>query len=204
MTFSQFLTAWSRGITAAVALAAAAISPMATADEAPRVELPRLRAADGRDIDLSAPANGVCVLVFYSPDCPISNAYSPTLARLAESFPEKSMKLVGICADFDLSDADVSTHARDFSLKFPVARDIKGLLATRLGAKVTPEAFVIDAKSRLRYHGRIDDQYVARRKRNEHAKTRELHDAITAVLEGHDVAVSYVPAVGCPIPKPPQ
>ncbi len=31
-----------------------------------------------------------------------------------------------MCVDPDLSDADVKAHARDFSLKFPMARDKQG------------------------------------------------------------------------------
>ena len=57
----------------------------------------------------------------------------------------------------------MQAHARDFGLKFPVVRDRRGVFARKLGAKVTPETFVIDADGKVRYHGRIDDQFVARR-----------------------------------------
>lgn len=164
--------------------------------------LPSLRAPDGRPVDLAAPRQGVAVLVFYSSECPISNAYSPTLNRLKREFPAERLNLVGICVDPDLSDPDVAAHARDFELTFPVVLDRQGRAAARLGATLTPEAFLIDDQGRLRYHGRIDDQFAARQKRNANPMASELHDAIAAVLAGREVAEEHVAAVGCPIPKP--
>ncbi len=169
-----------------------------------RVVLALLRASpDGRAVELSAP-RGRCwgALVFYSSECPISNAYSPTLNRMVEEFPAQSVRVVGVCTDPDLSAAEVATHAKDFGLKYPVVHDKDVTLAARLGATVTPEAFVLDDQGRIRYHGRIDDQFAARQKRNANPLTRELHDAIASVLAGREVVPSEVPAVGCPIARP--
>jgi mono/diheme cytochrome c family protein len=160
-----------------------------------------VRGLDGRRLDLAAPAHGATALVFYSTECPISNSYSPTLAILVDAFPAGSVKWLGVCVDPDLSDSEVEAHARDFKLKFPVVRDRHGSLAHKLGAKVTPEAFVIDADGKVRYHGRIDDQFVARRQRNANPSGSELKDAIAAVLNGRAVAVAGVEAVGCPLPE---
>jgi AhpC/TSA family/Copper type II ascorbate-dependent monooxygenase, C-terminal domain len=160
-----------------------------------------LRDLAGHRVDVSAPANGVTVLVFYSIECPISNSYSPTLATLIESFPAKSVKWVGVCVDPDLTDSEVQTHARDFNLKLQVVRDPKGTFARKIGAKVTPEAFVLDAQDKVRYHGRIDDQFAARRKRNANPSESELKQAIAAVLNGKEVTTPFVEAVGCPLPE---
>ena len=187
----------------AVLTALAVVAPVRAAVPG-RVELRARRGADGRSVELKAPKDGVTALVFYSPECPISNAYSPTLKRLSADFPADRLRLIGVCVDPDLSDADVSAHARDFGLSYPVVRDRSGLLAAKLGATITPEAFVIDDGGRVRYHGRIDDQFAARGKANANPVTHELNDAITAVLAGRDVAVEHVAAVGCPIPDPPR
>ena len=160
-----------------------------------------VRGLDGRRIELNAPAHGATALIFYSTECPISNSYSPTLATLVDSFPAKSVKWLGVCVDPDLSDSEVQTHARDFALKFPVVRDRRGVLARKIGAKVTPETFVIDDEGNVRYHGRIDDQFIARRKRNANPSGTELKDAIAAVLNGKAVRTPEVEAVGCPLPE---
>jgi peroxiredoxin len=163
-----------------------------------------LRGLDGERIAVAPPAGGASVLIFYSTECPISNSYSPTLAELMAQFRPHPMNWVGICVDPDLSDSEVRTHARDFKLTFRIARDRRGAFARKIGATKTPEAFLIDSDGKVRYHGRIDDQFVARRVRNATPGGSELKAAIAAVLAGKDVAVPHVEAVGCPIPESPE
>ncbi len=159
---------------------------------------------DHERIPLAAPAGGATVLIFYSTECPISNAYSPTLDELVARFGKPSVQWVGVCVDPDLSDSEVRTHSQDFRLKLRVARDRYGWFARKIGATMTPEAFVLDDKGQVRYHGRIDDQYVARRVRNAAPSGSELKDAIAAVLGGKEVAAPHVAAIGCPIPEAPE
>lgn len=186
-----------------LALATLGLASLMAAGPAP-LEFRALRGADGKIVELQAPPKGVSVLVFYSAECPISNAYSPTLNRLAAQFPAPRTRFVGVCVDPDLTDADVRAHAKDFGLSFPVVRDRQGTLSRKLGATITPEAVVVDSEGRVRYLGRIDDQFAARGKANANPATHELSDAISAVLAGKDVAVTRVEAVGCPIPDPPK
>jgi thiol-disulfide isomerase/thioredoxin len=197
-------------VTAVLALMETA-SPVAARLDSPEpaatprvVRLEPLTASDGRPIDLNAPKGGVSVVVFLSTECPISSAYSPTLNEIAAAFAGKPFRMVGVCVDPDLPDTDVAAYARDFGLKFPIARDRRGALAARLEARVTPEAFVIDDRGRVRYSGRIDDQFAARRQRNAHSSTSELRDAVAAVLAGAEVANPHAEAVGCPLPEPPR
>ena len=163
-----------------------------------------LRAPDGRSLSLRAPERGVTALVFYSSECPISNAYSPALNDLASAFAKGKLNLIGLCVDPDLVDAAVAEHAKEYRFAYPVARDPNGSLARRLGVKVTPEAVVIDDRDRVRYRGRIDDQFAARQKRNATPRTHELRDAIAAVLAGNVVEAAVVAAVGCPLPELPK
>ena len=178
------------------------ITPLARADETvPPIDLGSLRTPDGGHLTLAPPAHGISVLVFISAECPISNAYSPTLNSLVDSFRKNIVKWIAISVDPDLSDADVKSHADDFKLKLPVVRDRHGTFARKIGATMTPEAFVIDSHNRVRYHGRIDDQFAKRGVRNANPSGNELKDAIAVLLKGDEVKVTHVPAVGCPIPK---
>src|SRR5262245_47767597 len=72
-----------------------------------------LRGLDGQRVALAAPAGGATVLVFYSTECPISNAYSPTLGELMGAFRAQPLQWMGVCVDPDLSDSEVKTHAHD-------------------------------------------------------------------------------------------
>src|ERR1017187_7145826 len=204
MDLTTVIAAGARGtILAGLALFLIVGSTPALAADPPGLSSASLHGLDGHRVKVAAPEGGATVLVFYSAECPISNSYSPTLKSLVDDFPAKKVKWIGVCVDPDLSDADVQAHGRDFGLKFPLARDKQGFLARKLGAKVTPEAFVIDADGRVRYHGRIDDQFAERRKRNANPTENDLKDALTAVLNGKDVKAPAVEAVGCPLPEVP-
>ena len=191
----------------AILAAATTAAAPARADAPARAALPvaDARAVDRRFVSLAPTAtNGATVVVFYSTECPISNAFSPTLAALAEAHAADPLAVVGICVDADLPAEDVAKHAREFHLNFPVVQDRDGSITARFAAKVTPEVFVYDASKQLRYRGRIDDQYAARGKRNAHHQTNDLRDAVDAVIAGRLVAVAAADAVGCPVPTPPD
>jgi peroxiredoxin len=183
-------------------LRGSADSPAGADRAGPALVLGSLRAPDGKQVDLTPPSEGLSVLIFYSSECPISNAYSVTYNSMFESFPRAKVNWVGICVDPDLSDDDVKAHVRDFGLKFPVARDRHGVFARKIGATMTPEAFVVDAGGHVRYHGRIDDQFARRGVRNANPSGNDLKEAIAALFRGEDVKAPHVPAVGCPIPEP--
>ena len=193
--FGSLLTAGL--VTLASAQAAGAAAPE-------RVDLRPLHGPGGKVVELKAPKGGATALVFYSSECPISNAYTPTLNALASAYKPDRVRLVGVCVDPDLSDADVATHAKDFGMTYPVVRDRSGSLAAKVGATVTPETFVVDSDGRIRYHGRIDDQFAARQKANANPATHELRDALAAVLGGREIPNPFVAAVGCPLPDVPK
>jgi len=167
-----------------------------------RVDDREVRGIDGRSIPLVPAKGSVTAVVFYSTECPISNEYSPVLKAIAEGQPSARFAMVGVCVDPDLSAEAVAKHAREYGLKFPIALDRDGSIASKFGAKVTPEAFVLDDSGTIRYRGRVDDTFPARGKRKANPQTSELKDAIIAVLDGKNVDVDHAEAIGCPIPKP--
>jgi len=197
----------TRVLAAALSLAVAAAAPRARAGDAGVLrDLGPLRGLNGKVHKVEPPADGAAVVIFYSSECPISNAYSPTFNQLFDAFPPPRVTWLGVCVDPDLAEADAAAHARDFGLKLDVVQDRRGVVARKLGATMTPEAFVIDASGKVRYHGRIDDQFAARGVRNA-ASTgggSELKEAIAAVLSGQAVKAEFVKPVGCPIPTPPN
>jgi thiol-disulfide isomerase/thioredoxin len=175
------------------------------ADAPGRITIREVKAIDGRMIPLVPSTGGATAVVFYSTECPISNAYSPLLKTIAESQPNATgFSMVGVCVDPDLSNDEITKHAQEYGLKFPIVADHDGAVTSRLGIKVTPEAILIDDTGKIRYRGRIDDTYAARGKRKANPSTNELKDAIACVLAGKEVAVENVEAIGCPIPIPPK
>ena len=60
-----------------------------------------------------------------------------------------------------------------------------------------PESAVFDGHGALRYHGRIDDLYIAFGRSRRAPTTHDLDDALIAVLAGKPVTHDARPAVGC-------
>ncbi len=148
---------------------------------------------------LTAPAGGVKVVIVYSSECPISNEYSPTLKALAGSLP-KQAEIVGVSVNYDQTDAELKQHAKEHELAFPVICDRTGSIIKTLGVTITPEAVVLDDAGKVRYRGRIDDQFADRGKRNNHPESRDLANAVTLALAGKTAVEPWPKAVGCPIP----
>lgn len=195
---------WFRGLfqTSAIGLVLVMGLPAFGADDAGVLRaLGSLRGASGKPIDARPKDDGATVLVFQSTECPIANACSPALNELYDAFPPPKVNWIGVCVDPDLTDAEIIEHARDFDLKLDIAVDPRGALARQFGATITPEAFVIDAGGKIRYHGRIDDRFADRGVRNANPEGEELKDAVAAVLDGREVKTPYAKPVGCPIPE---
>jgi hypothetical protein len=185
-------------LTSVLAAALALTGPAALAD----LPAATLRAVDGRQVEILPPAGGATALVFLSTECPISNAYSPTVAAIAEEFAARPVRVVGVLVDPDKADAALARHAREYRIELPFVPDRNQRLAARYKISVTPEVVVLDDAGSVRYRGRIDDQFAARQKRNSHPQTHELRDAIAAVLGGAVVEPASVVAIGCPLPRP--
>jgi len=142
------------------------------------------------------------VIVFLSTECPMSNNYLDPLAELAGKYEGQGVKLVLINPNRDEGQTQVAKHAQEFQIKFPMLIDLEQTVADLLGAKTTPEAFLIDADGVVRYRGRIDDQYISRLKRRESVTRHDLGVAIDELLAGKPITVAETEALGCPIARP--
>ena len=141
------------------------------------------------------------VMLFLAPDCPISNAYAPEIGRLIDAYGPRGVRFLVIHSDPRVTEDAARQHAKDYNLRCDVLLDPKQEMAHSAGATVTPEAAVFAAGKRL-YLGRIDDLFYNFGKRRAEPTSRELRDALDAVLAGQPVAQATVPALGCEIPPP--
>jgi thiol-disulfide isomerase/thioredoxin len=143
------------------------------------------------------------VLLFVGTECPISNGYAPKIAALSKRYQQSGANVVLVYSNAGTTPAAVEKHRKAYGLtRFPALLDGDQKLADSVGATCTPEAFVLDAGRAVRYHGRIDDRFVARgTAKGTGAKTHELSDALDAVLTGKPVKVAAVKAVGCAIER---
>ena len=141
-------------------------------------------------------AKKAIVVVFIGTECPLSNLYVPALIELHKEYAGKGVQFLAINANAQDPFLRVSAHAQDREIPFPVLKDFDHHAADALGAKRTPEAFVLDAERVIRYHGRIDDQYGAGYQREKPTR-RDLKEALDELLLGKPVTTSTAEAPGC-------
>ena len=139
--------------------------------------------------------NGV-VLIFIAVQCPVSNGYNERMEKLAQDYQAKGINVVGINANATESAADVKAHAAEKHLTFTILKDNGSKIADMLGATRTPEAYFLDASSKLLYHGRIDNSRDITQ-----VNSSELRDALEATLAGKPVPKTTASAFGCSIKR---
>ena len=204
---------WQRGCVVFVmaACCAAVLAPSVSAGDRDsdasaigrRVANFTLPTAAGEPASLDSLAGSrATVLVFLSVECPMSNAYLQPLDELAAELRDKGVRIVLVHANLDESAEQVAKHTREFGVKLPLVRDAELAVADAVGAKMTPEAFVLDADRVVRYRGRIDDQYLSRLKRRGQVTRSDLREAIDELLAGKPVSRPETDALGCPIARP--
>lgn len=160
-----------------------------------RLQITRFTVEDpgGRPTTYSASKGKVAVVVFVSTRCPISNAFNFRLNALYNDFSREVAFLV-IDSNVNESAEEIRTHARAMEYDFPVYRDIANQAADALGAKATPDSFVIDRNGRVSYHGYIEDGLNPQRTTNP-----ALRLAIEAALDNRPAPTPETHARGCAI-----
>jgi hypothetical protein len=141
------------------------------------------------------------VVVFTSTTCPLVRRYWPKLKRLDEQFRGRGVQFVGVNAGPGDTIPDVAQQAIDFGVEFPVVKDADGSCVRAVGVERTPEVVILDGEHRLRYRGRIDDQYRLGGARPEVAHD-DLQHALEDLLEDRPVGVQETTVDGCRITLP--
>jgi pullulanase/glycogen debranching enzyme len=136
------------------------------------------------------------VVIFLSALCPVSGSYEARLRALATAYAPKGVRFLAINASAEETVKEVADHAAEARFSFAMLKDEGNLIADRFGAQVTPEVYLLDAKSVLRYHGRVDDSQNPAR-----VKTPDLRKALDAVLAGKAPPRTATKAFGCTIDR---
>jgi thiol-disulfide isomerase/thioredoxin len=141
------------------------------------------------------------VVVFITTDCPVANRYAPELERIRNAYAAQGVKFTLVQVDPALTETAARDHAAAYALKAAVVIDRQHELVAATGVKVTPEAVIIDPAGRIRYRGRINDQFTDFGTSRKAPSTHDLREALNAVLAGRQVQQPETPPVGCLIPQ---
>jgi thiol-disulfide isomerase/thioredoxin len=159
-----------------------------------------LLGVDGKtygDTDFSDP---ILVIVFSCNHCPYVQAYEDRMIALQKEYAPKGVRFVAINSNETRNYPEDSydkmvERARTRGFNFPYLRDDNQTAADAFGATHTPQFFVFDGKRKLRYSGKLDDNW----KEPDRVKETYLKDALEAVLAGKNVNVPETMSIGCTI-----
>ncbi|MBX3115193.1 MAG: redoxin domain-containing protein [Fimbriimonadaceae bacterium] len=160
---------------------------------------PTIKLVDGESFALTG--RKATVVVFMSHDCPIANDSQPALKNIYEKYKSKNVGFVGVYIDPKVSLETVKKHKADFGFSYSQAIDSKHTVVKLLGAKVTPEAFVLNSRGEVQYRGRINNAYSDLGVRRTKITENNLDDAVSAVLAGKKPNPSRTKSHGCLIPS---
>jgi peroxiredoxin len=135
------------------------------------------------------------VVIFLSAQCPVVKAYNQRISEIANDYKAKGINFIGINSNVTESGDWVKSNAAE-NYKFPVLIDKNNILADKLGAMVTPEAYYVDANRALVYHGAIDNDRSAT-----NITEPYLRNAFDLSLAGQKVGKTTARAFGCNIKR---
>ncbi len=137
------------------------------------------------------------VYFFIAHDCPVANSYVPEMNRISAKYKRSGVAFFAVYTEKDVEKYIILKHNKEYGFQFPATVDSSHTIAKLLGAKVTPEAVVLDNKGILKYRGRIDDLYVAFGQRRPAPTHRDLRAALDAILSGKKWQLKTTKAIGC-------
>src|SRR6266542_1180397 len=146
---------------------------------------------------LAASRHKAVVVMFIATKCPYSNAYNDRMRDLAAAYGKQGILFAGINSNKTEPAEEVIAHAKQHGFAFPIMKDAGNKVADLYDARHTPEIFVVDPEGKLRYHGRIDENYENPSK----VASPDLKNALDAMLAGRQIAKVETKAFGCSIKR---
>lgn len=179
----------------ALALSAQQGHALKLGDAMPAFALPGV---DGRTL-ASRDLKGPVLVAWLSTECPVARATEDRINALAKAYQGR-ITVVGINSNageppYDENLPAMKARAGAKGYAFPYLRDEDQQVVKAFGALCTPDFFLFDAKGRLVYRGRLDDNAM----QPSRVTRQDLKAAVDALLSGQPISPDQPPARGCSI-----
>jgi peroxiredoxin len=158
-----------------------------------------LKNGGGQEVKLADFSGKNVVLIFVSTKCPYSQAFNKVMAGLSKDYAAKGITVIGINSNKAETAADVAAHAKE-NFPFQVLKDEENKVADLYGAQVTPEAFVIDGKGMIRYHGALGNSKSPTTDASR-ANSNDIRGALDELIAGKQIDKDKTKAFGCSIKR---
>lgn len=157
-----------------------------------------LQTLDGKTLKLSDFKGKAILFMFADTTCPCVLAYNKRMKELDEKFSPHGLRTLYVFSNGKTDTREeVAQFVKAQNYSWPIVMDLDQKLLKQFNATCSTEVFLFDRKSRLSYHGRIDDDTFEPNA----VRERDLQSAIVAVLDGRAVPKAETIAFGCAFPK---
>ena len=156
-----------------------------------------MEATDGETYRLSEYEGEIVVLDFCSHLCPWSEGVDVHMPAVYEEYSEQGVVFLGIDSHYDVDLDEIRDYVEEAGKPYPVLKDENHAYADLVGARITPEIFVINEEGYLVYQGAFDNRI---RPTTEGA-ANYLRNTLDALLAGDPVPRERVSAWGCTIKR---
>jgi peroxiredoxin len=159
---------------------------------------------DGTPVDLNEiKTKKAAVFFFLSPDCPLCQSYAHLIRDMSQRYSPQEIAFYGIFPGTLYSAVEIRDFMETYKLQssFHNIIDSHFRITAYLGARITPEVFVLNSKGAILYQGRIDDQAWDTGQKKIKAAHHDLEEALTLVAGGNVSFSQKTEAIGCLIEK---
>jgi peroxiredoxin len=147
---------------------------------------------------INSPKPHTVVYIFLTEDCKICQSYTLTLKKLYQNYSGAGFEFIGVFPNASSTAATLASFQKQFAIPFQVNLDHDNAISRALGARVTPEVFVVDkAANKVLYQGRIDNTFFSLGQRRSITTTHELSEALAAIQLGKPLTIAKTEAIGC-------
>lgn len=158
-----------------------------------------LKGVDGKMHSLSDFKAKSTLVIFMCNHCPFVKARIGEIIELQSKFNPSELQVIGINSnDPNYEDEgfdNMVKFAKEYNVNFPYLIDDSQDVARAYGAVCTPDPFLLDASSKLVFHGRINDAMEPEAKPN----VPVMENNVRTLLEGKKIEKDFDPSIGCSI-----
>lgn len=137
------------------------------------------------------------VLMFMVPDCPWAQRYYSGFEALSKDPESDSWKFALILPGKDYKAADLKDFKQLTGCSLPIYRDPEFQLTKWAKASISPEFFVIDAQSELKYGGAFDNRVSDLGTYRAEADTFFVQQAMARLKNNSTKGTIRTKAIGC-------
>ncbi len=143
-------------------------------------------------------SDSISVNFFLLDECRISQNISGEINYVFETYNQNPFNFICYFPNLSSKPPKIKTFLENYKIKIPYKTDYFKTKTQFYGATVAPEVVVYDEKNQeVLYRGRIDNSFDKVGSRRRVVTSRDLRNALEAILKQEEIVEKETQAIGC-------